>query len=144
MLDGEGGTPTMPLSLPRNNDAFSSRGLSLSASSAHSASSLLSESFFRKKLKDSVDEVMEKLKMQDEGRLTITDLPADHHHLSASDVVSCGNSIAVESEYSHSQADGQDDDKHAPEQVAFVFVICGDNLITLFIFDSRSKKMKLL
>ncbi|CAI5743529.1 unnamed protein product [Hyaloperonospora brassicae] len=116
MLDGEGGTPTMPLSLPRNTDAFSSRDLSLSASSAHSASSLLSQSFFRKKLKDSVDEVMEKLKMQDEGRSAITDLPAGPHHLPASDVVSCGNSIAVESEYSHSQADVQDDDKHGPEQ----------------------------
>ena len=112
----------MSLSLPRNADAFSSRGLTLSASPAQSASSLLSQSFFRKKLKDSVDEVMEKLKKQDEGQWTNSEIPDLHpHHLPASDVVLCGNSIAVESKYSHSQADHEDNNKHSSEQVTFPY-----------------------
>ncbi|GMF09368.1 unnamed protein product [Phytophthora lilii] len=100
----------MSLSLQRNVLA------SMSASPAQSASSLLSQSFFQKKMKDSVHAVIEKLEKQSEGEKTTSGSPRSCLALSASDVISCGNSIAAESEFSYSQAENDDNNKHSSDQ----------------------------
>ncbi|CAH0515493.1 unnamed protein product [Peronospora belbahrii] len=101
---GESGTPTMSLSLPRNVDTSTCRGSSMSVSPAQSASSLLSQSFFKKKMKKSVDAVLEKLEKQMKEQWTNSGSSVSYQSLSAGNMVSCGASIAAESEYSYSQA----------------------------------------
>ncbi|KAL4099442.1 hypothetical protein PRIC1_007247 [Phytophthora ramorum] len=108
--NGGRGTPTMSLSLPRDEDA--SKGSSMSATPAQSASSLLSQSFFKKKMKNSVDAVMEELAKQLEGEATESGSPGPCHPLCANDVMSCGNSIAAESEFSYSQEEVDNDTMH--------------------------------
>ncbi|KAG2785806.1 DNA polymerase zeta catalytic subunit [Phytophthora cactorum] len=109
--NGETGTPMMSLSLQRNPDAL--RGSSMSASPAASASSLLSQSFFQKKMKDSVDAVMEELEKQEEEQRTKGGYVDT---LSAGDVISCGNSFAAESEFSYSQAELESNFKRDSDQ----------------------------
>ncbi|OWZ17640.1 DNA polymerase zeta catalytic subunit [Phytophthora megakarya] len=111
--NGERATPIMSLSLQRNSDA--SKSSLMSASPAQPSSSLLSQSFFRKKMQDSVDTVMEKLERQMEGGQTKSGPPDVNQPLSAGDVASCGNSFAVESEFSYSQAE-VDNNQHNSNQ----------------------------
>ncbi|KAL3674721.1 hypothetical protein V7S43_000655 [Phytophthora oleae] len=119
--DGERGTPIMSLSLQRNP-----RGSPMSASPAQSASSLLSQSFYQKKMKDSVDAVMEKLDKQ--GQKTDAS-SARYRPLAADEVMSCGNSFDVESEFSYSQAEHDDaamcgsDQESAEEDKAIVSIL---------------------
>ncbi|KAG7388922.1 DNA polymerase zeta catalytic subunit [Phytophthora pseudosyringae] len=112
--NGERGTPMMSLSLQRNPDA--PRGPSMSASPAQSASALLSQSFFKKKMKDSVDAVMEELQKQVEGQQTKSGSPDCYQALSAGDVMSCGNSFAAESDFSYSQTERESDANHNSDQ----------------------------
>ncbi|ETL80985.1 hypothetical protein L917_18572 [Phytophthora nicotianae] len=109
--NGETATPTMSLSLQRN--PATPRDSSMSASPAASASSLLSQSFFQKKMRDSVDAVMKKFEKQEEDQQIKR---GDDDPLSAGDVMSCGNSFAVESEFSYSQAEHESDFERDSEQ----------------------------
>ncbi|EEY64210.1 DNA polymerase zeta catalytic subunit, putative [Phytophthora infestans T30-4] len=108
--NGEAGTPMMSLSLQRN--PATPKGCSTSASPAASASSLLSQSFFHKKMKDSIDAVMEELEKRQQTKNGSADL------LSAGDVVSCGNSFAAESEFSYSQTEHESDFENNSDQGA--------------------------
>ncbi|KAG6580342.1 recovery protein 3 isoform 3 [Phytophthora cinnamomi] len=101
--NGERGTPIVSLSLERNEDG--PRNVSVSATPAQSASALLSQSFFKKRMKDSVDAVMKEMEKQVEGQDTDSISPGPYEPLSAGDAMSCGNSIATESEFSYSQAE---------------------------------------
>ncbi|KAF4035862.1 DNA polymerase family B [Phytophthora infestans] len=108
--NGEAGTPMMSLSLQRN--PATPKGCSTSASPAASASSLLSQSLFHKKMKDSIDAVMEELEKRQQTKNGSADL------LSAGDVVSCGNSFAAESEFSYSQTEHESDFENNSDQGA--------------------------
>ncbi|TDH68756.1 hypothetical protein CCR75_000141 [Bremia lactucae] len=101
--NGERGTPELSLSLLRNSDI--SNESSTSPSPAKSASSLLSQSFFKKKIKDSVDMVMARLEEQQQHNEI--DCCDQHGPQFAGDVMSCGNSIAAESKFSYSQAENE-------------------------------------
>lgn len=68
-------------------------------------------------MKESVDAVMEELEKQVEGQQTNSGSPGRYQPLSAGDVMSCGNSIAAESEFSYSQAEHEDNAKHDSDQV---------------------------
>ncbi|KAK1947415.1 DNA polymerase zeta catalytic subunit [Phytophthora citrophthora] len=122
---GERGTPIMSLSLQRNPDIL--KGSPMSASPAQSASSLLSQSFFRKKMKDSVDAVMEKLYKQTKKNNTSS--PARYQPLTTDEVMSCGNSFDAESDFSYSQAEHEDeamcgsDQESAEEDQAIVNIL---------------------
>ncbi|CAI5722501.1 unnamed protein product [Peronospora effusa] len=118
MQQGERGTPTMSLSLPRNVDVSTCRGSSMSVSPAQSASSLLSQSFFKDKMKKSVDAVLQALTKQVEGQQINSGSSVFYQPLPARDVVSCGNSIAMESEYSYSQAEIEANGKRETNQSA--------------------------
>eukprot|EP00644_Phytophthora_capsici_P011067 jgi/Phyca11/533853/estExt2_fgenesh1_pg.C_PHYCAscaffold_180011 len=122
--NGERGTPIMSLSLQRNPDT--SRSSLMSASPAQSASSLLSQSFFQKKMKDSVDAVMKKLDKQVQKNDTSS--PTRYRPLAADEVMSCGNSFDAESDYSYSQAEHDQgmcdsDQESAEEDQAIVNIL---------------------
>ncbi|CAI5744244.1 unnamed protein product [Peronospora destructor] len=115
---GERGTPPMSLSLPRNVDVSICRSSSMSVSPAQSASSMLSQSFFKDKMKKSVDAVLQALAKQVEGQQINSGSPVCYQPLPARDVVSCGNSIAMESKYSYSQAEIEINGKRETNQSA--------------------------
>ncbi|POM77123.1 DNA polymerase zeta catalytic subunit, partial [Phytophthora palmivora] len=86
------------------------------ASSAQSPSSLLSQSFFKKKMQDSVDTVIEKLEKQMEEHQTKSGSPNCYQPISAGDVGSCGNSFTAESEFSYSQAEDDSVNHHSDQE----------------------------
>ncbi|KAE9047947.1 DNA polymerase zeta catalytic subunit [Phytophthora rubi] len=123
--NGETGTPMVSLSLERNEDEATN--FHMSATPAQSASALLSQSFFKKKMQDSVDAVMKEMEKQVEGQETESISSGVYELLSAGDVMSCSNSIAAESEFSYSQAehDGKrdSDQESAEEDEAIVNIL---------------------
>jgi hypothetical protein len=84
---------------------------------------LLSQSFFKKKMRNSVDAVVEELEKQVEEQATRSGSPGP---LSGVEVISCGNSIAVESEFAYSQADHDGNNstgKRGSDQVSWLYVL---------------------
>ncbi|GMF25924.1 unnamed protein product [Phytophthora fragariaefolia] len=119
LQNGERGTPMISLSLERDVDG--PKSLLISATPAQLASSLLSQSFFKKKMKDSIDAVMKEMENQHNEQEAKSSVPGPNESLSVgADVMSCGNSIAVESEFSYSQADhdGSSDGQTADQDIA--------------------------
>lgn len=104
LQNGDRGTPTFTLSLERN--VKMSGASPASASPAQSASSLLSQSFFKKKMSDSVDTVMQEFQRKMKAN---SHAHKSRESLSQSDVVLCGNSITTESSFSYSQLDHDED-----------------------------------
>ena len=75
-------------------------------------------------MKKSVDTVLQALAKQVEGQQINSSSPVCYEPLLARDVVSCGNSIAMESEYSYSQAEIETIQQPAPlpkSSLAFLF-----------------------
>lgn len=100
---GEKGTPDLPPSIERHEKA------STTPTSSEPPPSLLSQSFFLKKLQKSVETVVNAMQQQLDAMST-EDARVEE------DVVTCNNSISTQSAFSFSQleADDQGDDKVTP------------------------------
>ncbi|KAL7687193.1 putative DNA-directed DNA polymerase, family B, ribonuclease H-like superfamily [Plasmopara halstedii] len=99
--NGERGTPEMSLSLQRN--PVSLTGSSISASPADSASALLSQSFFQKRMKESLSAVLNELEKQEQR--SDGGVLDPHRQEFSGDVMSCGNSFTADSDFSYSQVE---------------------------------------
>ena len=95
-------------------------------------------------MKKSVDTVLQALAKQVERQPINSSSPVCYEPLLARDVVSCGNSIAMESEYSYSQAEIETNGKHETNQVLCLLDVCDRHLLNFFRSDSQPKRTKLL
>lgn len=128
MRNGESSTPELSLSLERNYGKATGQNASVQCSVASSA--VLSQSFFQKKMKDSLDAVLKEMEQREcladaKDRDTSFSLNNDDSLLMDSnssdpssqvEVGSCRNSIATESLFSFSQMGNGGYENNAPQQ----------------------------